>query len=84
MPEKRARFIIAAYEGEGFDWGLLLAEALREQLYGVQKGKPMKTIFARWLLVLFPTQELENRSKVRRPPQVQPSRTRRQVQREEW
>ena len=84
MPKKRAGFIIAAYEGEAFDWGLLSADALREQLNGVQKGKPMKPIFARWLSVLFPTSEPENRSEVRRPPQVQSSRTRRQVQREEW
>ena len=28
MPKKRARFIIATYEGEVFDWGLLSAEAL--------------------------------------------------------
>ena len=55
MPKKRVGFIIATYEGETFDWGLLLAEALRDQLYGVQqKGKPMKTIFARWLSIVFP------------------------------
>ena len=55
MPKKRAGFIIATYEGETFDWGLLSAEALRDQLYGVQqKGKPMKTIFAKWLSILFP------------------------------
>ena len=28
MPKKRARFIIATYEREVFDWGLLSAEAL--------------------------------------------------------
>ena len=55
MPKKRAGFIIAAYEGDIFDLGLLSAEALREQLYGVQKGKPMKTASARWLLLLFLT-----------------------------
>ena len=61
MPKKRAGFIIATYEGETFDWGLLLAEALCDQLYGVQhKGKPMKTIFARWMSVLFPPQSSEN------------------------
>ena len=55
MPKKRPRFIIATYEGENFDWGLLSAEVLRDQLYGVQqKGKMMKTIFARCLSVLFP------------------------------
>ena len=53
VPKKRVGFIIAAYEGEGFDWCLLSAEALREQQFGVQKGKPMKPIFARWLSVLF-------------------------------
>ena len=58
MPKKRVGFIIATYEEDTFDWPLLSAEALREQLYGVQKGKPMKTIFARWLSVLFPTQGL--------------------------
>ena len=80
MPKKRAGFIIATYEGETFDWGLLSAEALRDQLYGVQqKGKPMKTIFGRWLSVLFPPQSSENRSDERRP-----SRARRPVQREEW
>ena len=30
MPKKRAGFIIATYEGENFDWGLLSAEALRD------------------------------------------------------
>ena len=60
MPKKKVGFIIVAYEGEEFDWGLLSAKALREQLYGVQKSKPMKTIFARWSSVLFPTQESEN------------------------
>ena len=34
MLKKRAGFIIATYEGENFDWGLLSAEALRDQLYG--------------------------------------------------
>ena len=64
MPKKRARFIIATYEGETFDWGLLSAEAL---LWGAQKGKPMKTIFARWLSILFPRQSSENRQEERRP-----------------
>ena len=35
MPKKRARFIITTYEGEDFDWELLSAEALWDQLYGV-------------------------------------------------
>ena len=35
MPKKRAGFVISTYEGEIFDWGLLMAEALREQLTGV-------------------------------------------------
>ena len=56
MPKKRATFIIVTYEGEIFDWGLLSADALREQLYGVQEGKPMKPIFDRWLSVLFLSQ----------------------------
>ena len=43
-----------------------------------QKGKPMKTIFARWLSILFPPQSSENRQEERRP-----SRPRRPVQREE-
>ena len=73
MPKKRANFIIATYEGEVFDWGLLSAEALREQLYGVQKGKPMKPIFARWLSVLFQTQRSENRQEEQRPPSPQPA-----------
>ena len=61
MPKKRAGFIIATYEGEQFDWGLLSAKALREQLSGIQqKGKMMKTIIARWLAVLFPPQSSEN------------------------
>ena len=55
MSKKRARFIIAAYEGEAFDWGILSGEALGEQLYNVQKGKTMKRIFTRWLSVLFRT-----------------------------
>ena len=55
MPKKRVGFIIAAYEGEGFNWGLLSVEALREQLLGVQKGKPMKPIFICWLSILFPS-----------------------------
>ena len=59
MPKKRAAFIIVAYEDEEFDWALLSVEALREQLHGVQNGKPMKAIFARWLSVLFPAQESE-------------------------
>ena len=32
LPKKRVGFIIATYEHEVFDWGLLSAEALREQL----------------------------------------------------
>ena len=36
MPKKRAGFIIATYEGEQFDWGLLSTEAPREQLSGIQ------------------------------------------------
>ena len=55
MPKKTNGFIISTYEGEVFDWGLLTTEALREQLDGVQNGKPMKPIFARWLVVLYPT-----------------------------
>ena len=58
MPKKRAGFIIAAYEGEVFDWELLSAEALREQLYGVKKGKPMRPSFARWFSVIFPTTKI--------------------------
>ena len=84
MPKKRVGFIIAAFEGEELDWALLLVEALREQLHGVQNGKPMKAIFARWLSVLFPAQESENQSEVRRTIPVQPPRRRRQVLREEW
>ena len=79
MPKKRAGFIIAMYEGEVFDWGLLSAEALRDQLNGVQEGKPMKTIFARWLSILFPPHRSDNQQEERRPP-----RPRRPVQREEW
>ena len=80
MPKKRAGFIIATYKGEIFDWGWLLAKALCDQLYGVQqKGKPMKTIFARWLSMLFPPQGSDNQQEERRPP-----RPRRPVQREEW
>ena len=30
MPKKRAGFIIAAYEGETFNWGLLSAEVQRD------------------------------------------------------
>ena len=85
MPKKRAGFIIATYEGEVFDWGLLSAEALREQLHGVQKGKPMKPIFARRLLVLFPTQRSENQQEEQRSPWPQAAfRPWRQVKREEW
>ena len=84
MPKKRASFIIAAFEGEEFDWALLSAEALREQLHGVQNGKPMKAIFAHWLWVLFLAQESENQSEVRRSVPVQPPRRSRQVPREEW
>ena len=59
MPKKRVGFIIATYEGETFDCGLLLVEVLRDQLYGVQqKRKSMKTIFARWLSILFPPLEI--------------------------
>ena len=58
MPKKRAGFIIAAYEGEVFDWELLSAKALREQLYGVKKGKPMRPSFARWFSVIFPTTKI--------------------------
>ena len=55
MPKEGAGFIIARYEGEIFYWGLLSAEALHDQLYGVQqKGQPMKKIFTRWLSILFP------------------------------
>ena len=36
MPKKRAGLIIATYEGETFDWGLLSTEALSDQLYGFQ------------------------------------------------
>ena len=55
MPKKRAGFIIATYEGEKIDWGLLSAEAPLEHFSGIQqKGKMMKTIIARWLAVLFP------------------------------
>ena len=80
MPKKRAGFIIATYEGEMFYWGLLSTEALRDQLYGVQqKGKMMKTIFARWLSVLFPPQSSENRWEERRQ-----ARARRPVPWEEW
>ena len=31
MPKKRTGFIIAAFEGEEFNWALLSVEALREQ-----------------------------------------------------
>ena len=37
MPKKRVGFIITTYEGESFDWGLLTADALREQLQGYRK-----------------------------------------------
>ena len=84
MPKKRAGFIIATYDGEIFDWGLLLADALREQLYGVQQGKPMKPIFDWWLSVLFPSQRSESQPQEQRPPRPQASRPRRQMQREEW
>ena len=84
MPKKRAGFIIATYEGEIFDWGLLSANALREQLYGVQQGKPMKPIFARWLSVLFPSHISKSQPQEQRPPRPQAPRPRRQVQREEW
>ena len=80
MPKKRVGFIIATYEGETFDWGLLSAEALRDQLYGVQqKGKPMKKIIARWFSILFLPQRSGNQQAERRP-----SRPPRTVQREEW
>ena len=84
MPKKRVGFIIAAYEKEDFNWPLLSAEALREQLQGVQTGKPMKPIFGRWLSVLFPIQDSESPSQLRRPPPVQPPQRHRQVSREEW
>ena len=79
MPNKRAGFIIVTYEGENFDWELLSTEALRDHLYGVQnRGEMMKTIFARWLSVLFPHPSSENRQELRRQ-----SRVRRPVPREE-
>ena len=84
MPKKRAGFIIAAYEKEDFNWPLLSAEALREQLQGVKTGKPMKQIFGRWLSVLFPIQESEAPAQLRRPPTVQAPRRHRQVAQEEW
>ena len=85
MPKKRAGFIIATYEGKKFDWGLLTAEALREQLLGVQTSKPMKPIFAQWLLVLFPTPSSENQQEEQRQTRTRTTpRARRQVQREEW
>ena len=84
MPKKRAGFIIAAYEKEDFNWPLLSAEALREQLQGVKTGKPMKQIFGRWLSVLFPIQESEAPAQSRRPPTVQAPRRHRQVAQEEW
>ena len=80
MPKKRAGFIIATYEGEKFDWGLLSAEALREQLSGIQqKGKMMKTFIAQWLTVLFPPQSLEIRQEEQRQ-----ARARRPMPWEEW
>ena len=80
MPKKRTSDIIATYQGKIFDWGLLSAEALRDQLYGVQqKGKMMKTIFARWLSVLFPPPSSENRQEQQRQ-----SRAERPVPQEEW
>ena len=36
------------------DWGYITGIALREQLHGVRKGKPMKPIFAQWLTILCP------------------------------
>ena len=54
MPKQRARFIIATYEGETIDWGLIIGVALREQVHGVRQGKPMKPIFAQWLSILCP------------------------------
>ena len=48
MPKKKAGLIISTYEWEVFDWGLLTAEVLRDQLNGVQGGKPMKPIFTKW------------------------------------
>ena len=53
MPKKRVGFFIATYEEQTFDWAFLSAEALTKQLHGVQNGKPMKAIFARWLVVLY-------------------------------
>ena len=61
MPKKRVGFIISTYEGEVFDWALWTAEALREQLNGLQSGKPMKLIFTKWLAVLCPTPSSESR-----------------------
>ena len=54
MPKQRVGFIITTYGGETIDWGCITRVALREQLHGVRQGKPMKSIFAQWLIVLCP------------------------------
>ena len=61
MPKNRAGFIISTYEGGILNWGYLMGEALREQLKGVQRGKPMKPIFARWFTVLCLTPSSKSR-----------------------
>ena len=87
MPKQRAAFIIATYEGDTIDWGYLNGEAPWNQMKRVQNNKPMKPIFGRWLMVLYPTASTEIRHNTPRKERGQPkstSRAQREVPHEEW
>ena len=70
--------------------GYITSVALREQLCGVQNGKPMKLIFARWLTVLCPTRVVDawwkaSRKEKGQSSQAQPKESvRRTIPWEEW
>ena len=54
MPEDRAGFIIATYQGEKVDWSVIIANSLRAAIQSVLDGKKVWTAVAQWLTLLAP------------------------------
>ena len=58
MPKQKAGIVIATFQGQAIDWGVITGPTLREGLHAFQTGKKLRPIILQYLIVLFPPRGL--------------------------
>ena len=55
MPKQKLGLIIATFEGQSIDWGVITGPTVREGIHAFQAGKKLCPIIQQYLTILFLT-----------------------------